>query len=195
MKAEIAQVAIELFLAEGFDQTTVDQVARAAGLSRATFFRYFSTKEDVVLEQAVDFGLHLRDALVRRPDDEPVWAAIRKALGPVVELQTEHQDLAVRVAQMMLDAPTIRARHHEKVIAWQDLLVPEVARRLRVGTGAAIRPNDPRPAALVACALSCLDAALHAWASAPDDADLADLLDAAMGAISSGGRPPVPAPT
>ncbi len=44
-RAHIAQAALELFLRDGFDETTVDAVAQAAGVSRRTFFRYFETKE------------------------------------------------------------------------------------------------------------------------------------------------------
>ena len=187
-------MAVELFLANGFEATTVDQIAQAAGMSRATFFRYFRTKEDVVLDQAADFGANLRDALVERPDDEPLWTALRRCLDPVVAAQELHRDVAVRIVRMMTGTPSIRARHHEGTLAWQAALLPEVTRRLRAaddpgartGAGAA----DPRPGALVACALGCLDAAVDAWADGPSGHDLADLLDAAMGAV--GGTPTAP---
>lgn len=189
LKAEVAQVAVDLFLANGFDATTVDQIAQAAGMSRATFFRYFRTKEDVVLDQAADFGAHIRDALVDRPDGEPLWTALRRCLDPVVAAHKLHWDMAVRMTQMMNRTPSIRARHHEGTIAWQAALLPEVTRRLHEGSGAGARTGtgttDPRPGALVASALSCLDAAVDAWADDPADTDLAELLDAAMGAVGA----------
>ncbi|MFX6226362.1 helix-turn-helix domain-containing protein, partial [Acinetobacter baumannii] len=46
--AEISGIAMRLFLDQGFEQTTIDQIAAAAGISRRSFFRYFGTKEDVL---------------------------------------------------------------------------------------------------------------------------------------------------
>jgi len=180
VKEAVARVAIELFLTSGFEQTTVEEIAEAAGMSRATFFRYFRTKEDVVLGGATDMGLHIRDALAARPDGEPAWAALRHALDVVVEAHTLHREMILRVIEMMEQTPSIRGRHHEKTIAWREALVPEVARRLH--TRADDR-NDPRPAAVVVCALSCLDEAMRCWTDDPSGPSLGKLLDAAMGAV------------
>ena len=180
VKTEVARVAIDLFLDRGFEQTTVEEIADAAGMSRATFFRYFRTKEDVVLDQATDLGLRIRDALAARPGSEAPWPALRRALEVVVETHTLHRDTILRVIEMMTQTPSIRARHHEKTIAWQEALIPEVARRLHTSADAR---NDPRPAAVVACALSCLDEAMRSWAGDPAGPDLGQLLDAAMCAV------------
>ena len=51
MLSEVAEMATQLFLAKGFDETTVDEICAAAGLSRRSFFRYFKTKEDIVISQ------------------------------------------------------------------------------------------------------------------------------------------------
>lgn len=56
MRAEIAAVAVRLFQEQGFEKTTVDQIAAEAGLSRTSFFRYFATKEDVVLGHLEELG-------------------------------------------------------------------------------------------------------------------------------------------
>jgi AcrR family transcriptional regulator len=67
VRAEIAAVAIRLFLEQGFEKTTVDQIAVEAGLSRTSFFRYFATKEDVLLGHLEELGQKVRDALAARP--------------------------------------------------------------------------------------------------------------------------------
>src|ERR1700759_4367192 len=82
VKAQVAEIALELFLSQGFEQTTIDQIAKAAGMSRATFFRYFPTKEDVVLVMAEDYARHARDALERRPAAQTGWMGLRHPLGP-----------------------------------------------------------------------------------------------------------------
>ncbi|WP_433463993.1 hypothetical protein [Spirillospora sp. CA-128828] len=61
---------------------------------------------------------------------------------------------------MLQDTPSLRARHYEKQLGWQEMMVPEIARRLGTGPD---QPEDPRPTALVAAALACADAASTGW--------------------------------
>ena len=65
--AEITAVAMRLFLEQGFEQTTIDQIAATAGISRRSFFRYFGTKEDVVLGDLARDGERVREALAAVP--------------------------------------------------------------------------------------------------------------------------------
>lgn len=67
MRAEVSEVAFRLFAEQGFDETTVEQIAAEAGLSRTTFFRYFGTKEEVVLGKFGEFGHEIAAALATRP--------------------------------------------------------------------------------------------------------------------------------
>lgn len=75
-RQDVEAVAVELFLARGFEQTTVDDIAAAAGIGRSTFFRYFRTKADVLWLPFDDHFEHLAAALAKRPADEPVTTAI-----------------------------------------------------------------------------------------------------------------------
>lgn len=185
MQAEVAAVAMELFLERGFDNTTVEQITAVAGLSRSSFFRYFPTKEDVVLGNLADNGQQVLRALTERPDDEPPWTALRQALEPVIQSQTVNVERALRMARMILDTPSLRARHYEKIMTWQALLVPEVARRLHLPAAA----RDPRPTALIGCALACLDAALETWTATTGRTPFSDLVDAAMASIGPPDKP------
>lgn len=182
VREAVALVAVDLFGTKGFEQTTAEEIAEAAGMSRATFFRYFRTKEDVVLAGATDLGIAVREALEARPDGESAWAALRHALDLVVDAHELHRDTILRVVDVMERNPSIRARQHEKTMAWQEAFVPEVARRLGTGTGHDPR-HDPRPAAVVASALSCLEEARRCWAGDPSAPGLGSLLDLAMGAV------------
>ena len=84
----IVGAAFELFDLHGFDGTTVDQIAEAAGVSRRTFFRYFRTKEAVVFPER-DARLTLfRERLGLGPPDEPPFAGVRRAL---LDLAAEYQ--------------------------------------------------------------------------------------------------------
>lgn len=75
-RRDVEAAAVELFLAHGFEQTTVDAIAAAAGIGRSTFFRYFRTKADVLWLPFDDHFEHLAAALAKRPSDEPLTTAI-----------------------------------------------------------------------------------------------------------------------
>jgi AcrR family transcriptional regulator len=170
---------MRLFVEQGFDKTTVDQIAAEAGLSRTSFFRYFATKEDVVLGHLEELGQRVLDALVARPAGEPPWQALRHAFDLLVEeAKLPEQGLSMR--RMLRDAPSLKARLLGKQMGWLDLLVPEVARRLGVA-GAA---PDVRPRALVAAALGCLNAAVDVWTDSGGSVSLPALLDQAMTAVA-----------
>ena len=72
----VEAAAVELFVARGFEQTTVDDIAAAAGIGRSTFFRYFPTKADVLWLPFDDHFEHLAVALAKRPSGEPLTTAI-----------------------------------------------------------------------------------------------------------------------
>jgi AcrR family transcriptional regulator len=178
VRAEVGAVAMRLFLAQGFDRTTVDQIAAEAGLSRTSFFRYFATKEDVVLGHLDEVGQQVLEALAARPDSEPPWQALRHAFDLTIEEVTTSPERALSMARMLDATPSLRIRQLGKQLTWQDRLVPEVARRLDVPGEA----HDPRPRALVAAALACLNAAVDTWYAADGSPDLPTLLDQAMSA-------------
>jgi AcrR family transcriptional regulator len=189
VKAQVAEIALDLFLSQGFDQVTTDQIAKAAGMSRATFFRYFPTKEDVILVMEEDYARHVRDGLERRPDDEPVWTALRHALEPAVRKQGKDAAAALQTARAVVQSPSVRSRYQERYRQWRELLHPEVVRRI-----APADPSkaDPAASALIASALSCLDAAIETWVNRDGTVPMPRLLDQAMGAVHP--LDPAPAP-
>src|ERR1700749_4701759 len=99
LRAEIAEVAFKVFAERGFDQVTATEVAEAAGISRASFFRYFESKEDAVFVALDEGGADVADALRERPDGESAWAALRHVL-----------DIAVRTYQRSPDEALARLR-------------------------------------------------------------------------------------
>jgi AcrR family transcriptional regulator len=181
VREEVIAVAQRLFSEQGFDRTTVDQIAAETGLSRASLFRYFGTKEDIVLSGLQDVGRHIAAELAARPDDERPWEALRRAFDVTVRWTEERPEQALSSQRMFKETPSLRARSFEKRLAWQELMVPDIARRLTADRG---RPEEVRPAALVAAALACLDTALTRWVACEGAVPMAELLDRAMGAIT-----------
>lgn len=179
VRAEITDAAMRLFAERGFGATTVEQIAEAAGISRRSFFRYFETKEDVVLGDLTALGEVVKAALEAQPPEEPAWPALRAAFlalrGP------DHSTAAdLAAAKVWHAAPSLRARHLEKHLRWQELLAPDIARRLGLPT----TPSpDPRARAVVAAALVCLDTAVDAWRESDGQANLEELYDQAVAAV------------
>jgi AcrR family transcriptional regulator len=180
LQAEIMAVAFDLFDRQGFEATTINQIAENAGLSRSSFFRYFATKEDVVLLGVEERGLVLRDALADRPADETPWQALRQAFQVIVERNTENPERVLRLSRMMSTTPSLQARQIQREHSWQRLLAAELARRLGLPPQ---DTTDPRPGALASAALGCFNAAMAVWRESGGAADLDALLDEAMSAL------------
>ena len=174
---------MELFLEQGFEETTIDQIAEAAGISRRSFFRYFATKEDVVLGGLIDRGHRVRSALIARPPEEAPWAAVRAALLALREEPGAGSETELRIGRMLFEAPSLRTRHLEKHLAWQEMLAPELSRRLRTTTSLDGPSADHRATAIIATALTCLDVATETWVHRDGDVPLEDLWDEAVTAV------------
>jgi len=170
---------MRLFLEQGFEKTTVNQIAAAAGMSHTSFFRYFATKEDVVLGHVEELGRRVLEGLRARPESESAWQALRHALDVPMNETAASPEEQLRAARMLDTTRSLKIRRLGKQLTWYELLVPEIARRLGVDDHAA----DPRPRALVAAALACLNAAVTTWTEADGTIGLPDLLDRAMSAV------------
>ncbi|WP_244373687.1 TetR/AcrR family transcriptional regulator [Streptomyces griseorubiginosus] len=177
IRAEVIEAAHRLFTVQGYDRTTVEQIAAEVGLSRASLFRHFGTKEDIVLGHLNDSGLRVAEALAARPEHESPWMALRRAFDVLVRMNEEDVQQTLRYLRMLADTPALHARHVEKQLAWRDLLGQEIARRMGTDPD---WPSDPRPPALAAAALACLDAASSAWIACDGAIPLSAMLDRAM---------------
>lgn len=181
MTAQVAEMAIELFVVGGYEQTTIDDICAVAGISRSSFFRYFHSKEDVLLRQAADLAEGLLSALQARPDDEPPRVALCRALNPLIERYGAESERILRSTRLVTATPALVTFHQAKLVRWGQLLRPEVARRMGSDPD---DPTDSRPAALIGAVLACFDAAVAAWAAADGTQPLSSLFDRAMDAIS-----------
>ncbi|UGT42580.1 TetR/AcrR family transcriptional regulator [Nocardia yamanashiensis] len=179
VQAHVSAVAMRLFQESGFAETTADQIAAAAGMSRTSFFRYFATKEDTVLFHTDALGAHIRAVLESRPDGENAWDALRNAMTALPALFADRPDGGLAEATLVIRTPAIRARNHDKLQAWITLLAPETARRLGADPD---DPADPRPRAMVAATLACFDIVTEIWVDSGGTADLSELLERAMSA-------------
>ena len=158
VREAIAHAAWDLFAAEGYEATTVAEIARAAGVSRRTFFRYFSSKEDVLVETSDALAEDLLAAFARRPAGEPPIVAIQRALRPVVEARLAHADEARAIVRLLRESRTLRRAMLERHARMEERLARLMARRL--GTDPR---KDPTPALLAFVARALLDTAFNVW--------------------------------
>ncbi len=181
MRAELAMLGQDLFAAKGYEQTTIDDLVAAAGISKRTFFRYFTSKEDLVLGKYDVWAERLVEAFAARPADEPVWQSLRRAFDVVADSFSDSDQLARTLAmeKVIKDNPVLGAGELERVARVQDQLATLLSARL---TGDS--PADPRPAAITGAALSCLIAAKNIWIAGDQAEPFSVVLDQAMSALT-----------
>lgn len=159
VRDQIAAAALVLFDEQGFEETTVDQIAAAVDISPRSFFRYFATKEDVVLGDPLAYVDPVRERLVTSLESMPVWDALRSGFGVGAAMSDADPATALRVTRIMISTSSLRARNTEKHLVWMEALVPVVAGAL---TGRA-DDREFRARAVTLCALTCLDLSSAEW--------------------------------
>lgn len=174
-RAAIQRHAMRLFLAQGYDATTVEEIAAAAGVSHMTFFRYFGGKPEVVEQD--DYDPLLAAVIRARPPAEPPIVAIHEAVvGALRALPAAERATTLARATLILSTPALRARQVEQQFATRDLFAAAITDRGADQPPAAVR-------AVAAAALAVLVTAIHEWVAGDGTADLADLADAGFRAL------------
>lgn len=179
MRAELAGLALGLFVERGYEETTVDDIAAAAGLSKRSFFRYFPSKEDVVFGDVEDLAGQVADAVGARPEGEAPWAVLHAVLGEWEErIHSAQPDPAV--LRLIESTPALRARLHQKRDGMRQLVT--AALRERPGAELDAFTAD----LLTACAAAALDAAGREWLRTDGAIDRSELIDRAFAALAPG---------
>lgn len=107
----IAAAAMELFLARGFDDVTIADIARAADVSRKTIFNYFPAKEDLVFHEGRARRGALIEAIRARPAGEPLVAPFRRTTMEYLEhVEHDRVDALVAVPRVVIASTALRAR-------------------------------------------------------------------------------------
>ncbi|MYY02726.1 MULTISPECIES: TetR family transcriptional regulator [unclassified Streptomyces] len=179
VSGELTEAALQLLALKGFDAVTVDEIVTAAGVSKRTFFRYFASKEDVVVQFLADMGTGMRAELSNRPADEPPSVALLRAVWVPLGECADHGERALRVVQLILRTPALHARFLERQARWRDDLARELAERLGTDAG-----TDFYPRLAAGMALNAFDAVLHRWSAGDGVESPAGLTDRAFAVIA-----------
>ncbi|MBO8190897.1 TetR family transcriptional regulator [Streptomyces oryzae] len=165
--------AHELFVTQGYETTTVDQIAEAVDVSQRTFFRYFANKEEVALFVQDMVERFYYEAVCARPAGEAPLECLRNTLddiwddvGAAVEEITPI-DLHLKMCQVIEMTPALLAARLRHSLLLEEKLVQEMARRTGVDAD-----KDPRPRVLVAAFTGVTLTASRQW-SMRNDASLA----------------------
>ncbi|TQS24811.1 TetR family transcriptional regulator [Microbispora sp. KK1-11] len=175
----IQEEALRLFAEQGYEATTVEQIAEAAEVSPSTFFRYFPTKEDVVAQG--DYDPILMATIKAQPPDLPPLTALRAAFRTTfASMRAEELDKVLARTRLSASVPALRARTMDGLFDTIDMLAGAVAERAG---------RDPRALAvraLVGAVMGVLLPALFTWVERDGATPLPDLVDEALGYLEAG---------
>ncbi len=177
-RAAIQQHALRLFREQGYSETTVEQIAEAAEVSPSTFFRYFPTKEDVVLLDVLD-PIIIEAFRAQPPDSSPSQALLAAFRSAVNELPEEEQELERARERLILTTPELRARMLNDVVDTIQMLSGLIAERVgRTPDDFAVRVYS---GALIGVMFSVMYTAVD-----HPEADLSSLMEDALKQLGTG---------
>ncbi|WP_433564786.1 TetR family transcriptional regulator [Nocardia sp. CA-151230] len=184
----VVDQALRLFAEKGYEATTVDEIAEAAGISRRTFFRQFRSKEDVVFADHESQLAQARAFLESTPSEaaqgDP-WDAVCEAVVEVFERFTQWREIAARRYRVVRQVPTLREREIVTVFRYERLFTDYLRGRLQ-GTA------DLELVQFTAAVTATHNYLLRRMVRGESAASPADLR-AALAAIPRGGRGPASA--
>ncbi len=174
-RRRIQETALRLFMANGYDNTTVEQIAAEADVSHMTFFRHFRTKEAVVQDD--DYDPLIAEKIRRRPVDEHPLVALERALTEGLALvYGAHKDVLLARTRLVLTTPALRAHMADNQQDTVQLFVRALAARGEVPVTLELRVH-------AAAALAALTVSLTAWVEGDGAEDLLDLVARAFKAL------------
>jgi AcrR family transcriptional regulator len=178
-RRQLADMALDLFESQGYDRTTVDDIAAAADVSPRTFFRYFAAKDEAVFERADDIQRQFRALLASRPTDEPLFVSLDELGRALLDHEVVDENRLRRVLTLVRDEPALRGRYDALMAVIETELTSWAAERLGE------TPSDLRPRLVAASVLSARRVATDVWLESPD-ADLADCVSSAIELLATG---------
>jgi AcrR family transcriptional regulator len=176
----IQEHAMRLFAQQGYDETTVEQIAAAAEVSPSTFFRYFKTKEDVVVQDRYDDMIV--EAIKVAPDGLTPVQIVRHSFQTVFrDVYPADIESGFARGKLTLENPAVRSRSFQNMLATIDVMAVALAERL------GREPSDGRVRALCGACIGALMDCVLRWLDGGAQLEaLADLVDEALDVVENG---------
>ncbi|MBV1860680.1 MAG: TetR family transcriptional regulator [Nannocystaceae bacterium] len=182
-KAEVrdalVQAADTLFVEQGYEGTTVDQIAERAGVSRRTFFRYFPSKEAIAFPRAEERRDAFRALLLERFAEQEALPAVRAACLEVGKMMVSTSAEELRRQNVIDASPTLLAADLEIYRAWEHVIADAVTRG---GGEEGVRIGQLFAAATIGIVRSVL----RAWFDANCESDVIKMAEEAFGLLETG---------
>ena len=157
-KRQLAEAAADLFYERGYAATTIDDIVAAVDVSPRTFFRYFPTKEDLVVALGTTSLDLFLDALRNRPAEESLQVAVGEAIEQSLASGWEDTTRVRSFLALIQETPALRARWLEEAYGKRDRMAEVIAGR--TGT----EPTDLRNLLIAGAITLTINTALQAWA-------------------------------
>lgn len=179
-RESIQREAMRLISKQGFEQTTVEQIADAVEISPSTFFNYFPSKEDVVLYDAYDPVII--ELMSERPPGEPLSTSFRIVLEAMGGIFERDREIILARGRLWFEVPTLRARLWEQLEQAQVLMSNVIAQR----TGR--DPNDFEIRVIVMIVVTAALEAIREWLLRDGKGSFIELVNQALDVVDAGAR-------
>jgi AcrR family transcriptional regulator len=174
----LVRAALRLFEERGFEQTTVEAIAAAAEVSPRTFFRYFSSKEDVILIDPVQKLARIDHALAAARPHEPILDILRRTWADFAEEYLSDVEITLATYRLSRAEPVLAARLLSFQTEWSHALARAISAQLGVDAS-----TDIRPEVVASTSQAMLRSAFNRWAEAGCPGSPRDVVTSTFGAI------------
>ena len=172
-RAALIAAALELFERQGYEATTIDEIAAAVDVSPRTFFRYFATKEEVALGD--DVGPQIIELLATRPANEPMLESVRRVVADsLVMVSDEDREALLARLRIVYRTPSLRARRWEFQLEMGRMSGAMVAARR------GLPPDDLGSRVTATAVFTAIEVAMDDWQQHDGRNELGAVIDAAV---------------
>jgi AcrR family transcriptional regulator len=176
----IQREAMRLIEKQGYEQTTIEQIAAAVEISPSTFFNYFPTKEDVVLYDAYDPVL--ASLLLQRPADEALSISFRRVLEAMGDIFERDRDIILARGRLWFAVPALRAR------IWEEMEKAEVFMSGLIAQRSGRDADDFETRVTVAVMCTAAMEAMGEWLRRDGKGSFVVLVNQALDLVDAGAR-------
>lgn len=179
-RESIQREAMRLIEKQGYDQTTIEQIAAAVEISPSTFFNYFPSKEDVVLYDAYDPVL--AKLMLERPADEPLSISFRRVLEEMGSIFDRDRAIILARGRLWFEVPALRARLFEELEKAQVLISGLIGQR------SGRDPDDFETRIIVTVMVAAALEAMREWLRRDGKGSFVPLVNQALDIVEAGAR-------
>ena len=179
-RESIQRQAMRLFGKQGYEQTTIEQIAAAVDISPSTFFNYFPSKEDVVLYDAYDPVI--LSLLSERPASEPPSVAIRNVLDAMAGVFERDREIILARGRLWFEVPALRAR------IWEELEKAQVFMSALIAQRSGRSADDFEVRVIVMIVVTAAMEAMREWLLRDGKGSFMELVNQALDVVDAGAR-------